>query len=247
MSGWTETSVASPWIGTTIPLAIGRLQRSEEASQWRSAGTNHCSWRRWVARIGNGEFNWHTSNALLLVKNAAKQVTQQMAKEKKEVPTILSAACKLSWAMRYVRALEQGHWRRAAEARSSFPGIGEKVRGWSDKEVCAKNMEGTLHTWILELAKDEITEELEEVRKTKSRGTNTELSVAGSTSSGNSSGSMEERLAPSRRCAATREREDGHGWDDQHLAETFGPVYLRKVMSTRSSWQVGWSVRTRRT
>jgi hypothetical protein len=107
---------------------------------------------------------------LLMVKEMVKQVTRRMAHEKAAAPVKLKAADKLAWAMRYIRAVEKGDWRRTAEARAAFPAISAKVGGHSDKDVQSQNLEVGVHTWILELAKDTITEEIEEVKQMQAQG-----------------------------------------------------------------------------
>ena len=107
---------------------------------------------------------------LLMTKEAVKEVTRRMSKEKATTPAKLKASEKMAWAMRYIRAVERGDWRRAAEARETFPAIGGKIGGHADGEVRSRNLEGVVHAWILELAKDTITEEIEEVRKMQAAG-----------------------------------------------------------------------------
>jgi hypothetical protein len=107
---------------------------------------------------------------LLMVKEMVQQVTRRMAREKAATPVKLTAADKLAWAMRYIRAVEKGDWRRTAEARENFSIIDTKVGGHKDNEVLNKNLEVGIHSWILELAKDTITEEMEEVKQMQAQG-----------------------------------------------------------------------------
>eukprot|EP00972_Heterocapsa_arctica_P097144 14332785-Heterocapsa_arctica.AAC.1 len=93
-----------------------------------------------------------------------------MTKEGKAAPLMKDASSKLACTMRYIRAVERGDWRRAAEARKAFPEIGTKVGGHSDKVLISKNQEVVVHAWILELARATINEEVEEVKKLQAEG-----------------------------------------------------------------------------
>eukprot|EP00972_Heterocapsa_arctica_P081023 11940174-Heterocapsa_arctica.AAC.1 len=72
--------------------------------------------------------------------------------------------------MRYIRAIEKGDWRRAAECRKAFPEIDAKVGGHNDKDIITKDQDVVVHKWILELARATISEEMEEVEKLQAEG-----------------------------------------------------------------------------
>eukprot|EP00972_Heterocapsa_arctica_P008012 1170861-Heterocapsa_arctica.AAC.1 len=78
---------------------------------------------------------------LLIVKEAVKQVANQMIKEDKVTPLMKDASAKLACTMRYIRAIEKIDWRQAAECRKAFPEIDKKVGGHSDKDIISKNQE----------------------------------------------------------------------------------------------------------
>ena len=133
---------------------------------------------------------------LLMTKEVVKQVTQRMAREKAAAPVKLKAADKLAWAMRYIRAVERGDWRRAAEARAAFPAIGTKVGGHNDNEVQSKNLEVGEHSWLLELAKDTITEKLEEVKQMQAQGDECGAKRGNAVPSGGCTAGPQERSRP---------------------------------------------------
>ena len=81
-----------------------------------------------------------------------------------------SASCKLAWVMRFIRAAEQGNWRRTMEARAAFPEIESKVGKNNDKLLRGKNLDVQVHSWIIELARNTVSEEMEEVKRMQAEG-----------------------------------------------------------------------------
>jgi hypothetical protein len=72
--------------------------------------------------------------------------------------------------MRYMRAVEQGNWHRAAEARNAFPGIVEHLGKIDDKDVLGRGLADPLHKWILDLARYGVAQEIDEVKKMQEEG-----------------------------------------------------------------------------
>ena len=110
------------------------------------------------------------SQRLLFMKESIQQVTGRMARERTAVPSVTKASCKLAWAMRYIRAVERGNWRRAAEARTAFPEISSKIGERDDKVIQRHGLDLVIHSWILQLARDTVTEAVEEVKKMQATG-----------------------------------------------------------------------------
>jgi hypothetical protein len=173
--------VALDWDDTTSrhrPIAGFRRSTGDKGQGERPIQNHEVGGKEWSQRVKLAyleklrevEGKATGIQKLLMTKEVVKQVTQRMAREKAAAPVKLKATDKLAWAMRYIRAVERGDWRRAAEARAAFPAIGTKVGGHNDNEVQSKNLEVGVHSWILELAKDTITEEIEEVKQMQAQG-----------------------------------------------------------------------------
>jgi hypothetical protein len=132
-------------------------------------------WRRrvqlaYLEKLREDEGRASGMQRLHMTKAAIRQVSFQVAREGKAKPKTLTAADKLAWAMRFIRAVERGDWRRSGEARAAFPTIGGRIGGTRDQEVLPRNLERSFHGWILELAKDSVTEEVMEVQKLQNQG-----------------------------------------------------------------------------
>lgn len=108
---------------------------------------------------------------LLILKQAIRKVMQQCAKEVNDQTNTktISASCKLTQVMRYIRAVEGQNWNGAAKASRIFEDLGNKFKRRSDSELANDDLK-QIHEWALTLARGNITEEIDQLRKLRENG-----------------------------------------------------------------------------
>jgi hypothetical protein len=127
----------------------------------------------YLARLRNDGGCASAVKRLLHLKDAIKQVTLQVNKARGTIPVALNTAGRLSYAMRYIRAIEQGSWHKAYQARIAFPEINARIGNVCDKRVLQSRWAAPFHTWILDLARVDVTAEIETVKQLQAKGDDT--------------------------------------------------------------------------
>jgi exonuclease III len=127
----------------------------------------------YLARLRNDGGCSSAIKRLLHLKDSIKQVTLQVNKDRGNTPAVLNPAGRLSYAMRYIRAIEQGSWHKAHLARLAFPEISARVGNICDKRVLQSRWVAPFHVWILDLARIGVTAEIDMVKQLQVNGDDT--------------------------------------------------------------------------